>query len=1305
MRRTTVRHTVLAAALLLLAATGLRAQNRFTVVTLPDTQNYSNEYPPTYSNQTLWVASSRASLNTIFVTHLGDVTDNQGDLRQWDNADAGMRVLDVAGIPYGVAPGNHDFHYGPGDPEFDGSGTNYRAKFGPQRFAGKSWYGGCSPSQLSNYQFVEYAPGKSLLFLHLSVETPPAELAWAQDILNAHRDKPVWVTTHRYMQNTAQYVGDLGDLLGVGPGRFPQIWYDVAEDLYYPGGLTAERFFNLFVKTNKNIFMVHCGHFHGWYNQTSQNDWGLPVQEILTDYQDSDNGGDGWLRYYTFVEQGDGTYRVEAQTYSTVHNTIGEPSGMSGGFPSHFSFTVDFDRYVYGPNEATMQFRRGGNGAVVDTWIEQANPSATHGSATTLNIDDDTENGLDFGDEPAAQALVRFDGLVVAPVQEGSVPAGVPSDAAVSRAEMTFYVTDDCNMPYGSGDFRIFRLTRGFDSNSTWNSMGGNGAYDDVGALVSAFDSDNVPDGNEVRSVDMLATVNAWKGGAANNGLVFTPWPDNLDWFDDGIEIASSEHADAIKRPTLHVDFAYTVHNVPPVVTQPLTATPATVDEGSPVTLRVGASDANPVEQLVFRINGVGEHVQTGSGLATFTKNFADEGTHACNATVSDDEATVAAGSATVTVRNVAPTIVSSPANTVIPATAPSFAYAAYATDPGIDDPLTYAWDFDNDGSYETIGAWGAHVFPGLGTYPVALRVTDGDGGEDTAAFTVVVEPVAPQAVGDHYATSEDTVLTVVAPGVKANDVATLGEAAAVTRPPVHGTLVLLDSGACTYQPHANWHGTDSFAYALTRSGASTPSCEVVIDVAAVADPPVCGDDTFFVPGNTTFAVPAPGVAANDTDPEPTALTLLPDQPAQRGSVQLESDGAFVYTPPVGFTGSDSFRYRAVDATGLTSTPATVTLYIFNPAPAVGVGIPAGQAVYGEAFQNVLPADAFTDPFDYAALVWTVTSADGTPLPGWIAFDPATHTLGGTPGAADLGDVGLTVTVTDGDGNAASQSFTVAVLPRPLAVAADAKSRVYGDPDPALTYTATGLLAGDTLTGALTRQSGQNVGSYTIRQGTLSAGDRYVLAFTSAALTIAPRPVTVTAHAQSKPEGGADPALTYAASGLLTGHVLTGALTREPGEAPGTYAILRGTLSVGSNYTLAYTGALLTIEAPTPLARYGQWADAAFSGVPAALRSFEADANGDGVPNGFVYAFGDGLDVRPPLAIERLPAGVGVVTPVLSPDAAENVRIRVEATLRLLPPDWTLPMEAPVAVGDALLWRLATPTNAAFFRLRATLLP
>ncbi|WP_312134016.1 MBG domain-containing protein, partial [Empedobacter sp.] len=176
------------------------------------------------------------------------------------------------------------------------------------------------------------------------------------------------------------------------------------------------------------------------------------------------------------------------------------------------------------------------------------------------------------------------------------------------------------------------------------------------------------------------------------------------------------------------------------------------------------------------------------------------------------------------------------------------------------------------------------------------------------------------------------------------------------------------------------------------------------------------------------------------------------------------------------------------------------------------------------------------------------------------------------------------------------------ITPALLTVTADAKSKVYGDADPALTYVATGFKGSDNqqsvMTGALTRVTGENVGKYAVNQNTISAGDNYNMIYTRANLAITPAGLTVTADVKSKIYGDADPALTYVATGFKGSDnqqsVMTGVLGRVAGENVGNYAINQNTVSAGGNYSISYntknlaiTPAALTITADPQSKVYG----------------------------------------------------------------------------------------------------------------------
>ncbi|MDH7794012.1 MULTISPECIES: MBG domain-containing protein [unclassified Beijerinckia] len=155
------------------------------------------------------------------------------------------------------------------------------------------------------------------------------------------------------------------------------------------------------------------------------------------------------------------------------------------------------------------------------------------------------------------------------------------------------------------------------------------------------------------------------------------------------------------------------------------------------------------------------------------------------------------------------------------------------------------------------------------------------------------------------------------------------------------------------------------------------------------------------------------------------------------------------------------------------------------------------------------------------------------------------------------------------------------VTPRTITVVADAQSKIYGDANPNLTYTVTGLVNNDGLSGALSTSAGQfsGVGTYAINQGSLSASNNYTINYTGADLSVTPRTITVVADAQIKTYGDANPSLTYTATGLVNNDTLSGDLSTSAGHfsSVGAYAINQGSLAASSNYTIAYTGANLSV--------------------------------------------------------------------------------------------------------------------------------
>jgi filamentous hemagglutinin family protein len=162
-----------------------------------------------------------------------------------------------------------------------------------------------------------------------------------------------------------------------------------------------------------------------------------------------------------------------------------------------------------------------------------------------------------------------------------------------------------------------------------------------------------------------------------------------------------------------------------------------------------------------------------------------------------------------------------------------------------------------------------------------------------------------------------------------------------------------------------------------------------------------------------------------------------------------------------------------------------------------------------------------------------------------------------------------------------------------LNVTADAKTKVYGDADPALTFTTSGLVAGDTaastLSGALARTAGENVadGPYAITQGSVAERLGYTLQYNSANLAITRAPLTIRADDKSKLQGTENPPFTVTYTGFKrsdTPLVVSGLAITSPATAAspeGTYPIIPSG-ATASNYAIAFVNGTLTVTLVTP---------------------------------------------------------------------------------------------------------------------------
>ena len=203
--------------------------------------------------------------------------------------------------------------------------------------------------------------------------------------------------------------------------------------------------------------------------------------------------------------------------------------------------------------------------------------------------------------------------------------------------------------------------------------------------------------------------------------------------------------------------------------------------------------------------------------------------------------------------------------------------------------------------------------------------------------LTITAVNDAPVADDDAYSVAEGGTLSIAAgAGVLAGD--TDVEGAVLTATLVdgvqHGTLSLNADGSFTYTPTGSYNGTDSFTYLAGDGSANSNPATVTITVTPVNFPPVAQPDSFTIAEDGTLTVGRAGVLGNDTDQDGDTLTAVPGAGPAHGTLTLNADGSFTYTPVANYHGPDSFTYLADDGT-VTSSPVTVSLTItpVNDAP------------------------------------------------------------------------------------------------------------------------------------------------------------------------------------------------------------------------------------------------------------------------------------------------------------------------------------------------------------------------------------
>ncbi|WP_084598809.1 LamG-like jellyroll fold domain-containing protein [Actinoplanes subtropicus] len=247
---------------------------RFTLVVIPDTQYLFDEdrgdsRPLEASLR--WILDHAEDENIVFLSHLGDLTQN-GLASEFASIGKAFERLDRAGAAYSVLAGNHDIDSGTDDSRGD---SPYLQTFGPKRFRGarSGVTSGASPDGYNSYHLFT-AGGRQWLVLALDWRPSAAGIAWAQSVLDQHPALPVILTTHEIA-----FADDDGEAHLSDFGR--QLW-------------------DQFIARNDRVFLTLNGHFWPPGRTVLKNDAGHDVHVHITNYQDRYYGGGAMIRLYRF---------------------------------------------------------------------------------------------------------------------------------------------------------------------------------------------------------------------------------------------------------------------------------------------------------------------------------------------------------------------------------------------------------------------------------------------------------------------------------------------------------------------------------------------------------------------------------------------------------------------------------------------------------------------------------------------------------------------------------------------------------------------------------------------------------------------------------------------------------------------------------------------------------------------------------------------------------------------------------------------------------------------------------------------
>ena len=303
--------------------------NAYTIAVFPDTQDYTSNagIKHLFGEMTQWLVDNRDSHKIVFMSHVGDITQNNRPA-EWDVAEPALRKLDGK-VPYALLPGNHDQANGGSAADHTSVELDRRFSAEKQAATNPGVFGGAYDQEqaAARNTYSTFTAPDGTKWLSISLEFGPRDdvIRWAGDVIEKFPDHRVMLATHSLTSYATRQDNLALPLYDEGAG------YDYGMRTDQRGANDGEYVARALLARYPNIVMTFSGHIFGDGAETdiTYNQYGEPVFQFLVNYQNGvsreitgngvesrgNNGGNGAMRLITVDPDNN---RITTETYFTA---------------------------------------------------------------------------------------------------------------------------------------------------------------------------------------------------------------------------------------------------------------------------------------------------------------------------------------------------------------------------------------------------------------------------------------------------------------------------------------------------------------------------------------------------------------------------------------------------------------------------------------------------------------------------------------------------------------------------------------------------------------------------------------------------------------------------------------------------------------------------------------------------------------------------------------------------------------------------------------------------------------------------